>query len=437
MTSFQRFENRIPMLLEELAVPSLPDYADDLFARTAATSQRPGWTFPERWLIVSAITRRFAVAPRLPLRLGVSLALLIAAAIIGLLIAGSRVTRVPPPFGPAGNGGIPYISNGNIYLGDLKTGASQLLVDLPEDIGMPKFSPDGTRLLYLHQVTGSFPTSIVVSVVRSDGSDLKVVTPTPIDDADWKWIGWMPDSRRVGVIHPVDGAYQLDTFDASGNGPVQRVTAAAGLTHIAFRPPTGQEILFRAPREHAGFIGYGLYAMNADGSDRRLLVEPAVDSAVGDLDLINPTYSADGSRVFYNRWVGGPTQGTGGCCSLWVMNADGSDQHQFVNAGLAWDGDAAPSPDGKWVAFHHEPNDSPPHGVFFARADGTGELIESGPPVSSTALFVWAPDSSKLLMFPVQNSNEPAYLLDPQGGPWVATKWAQENDLDWQRMALP
>jgi hypothetical protein len=119
------------------------------------------------------------------------------------------------------------------------------------------------------------------------------------------------------------------------------------------------------------------------------------------------------------------------------MNADGTDQHRFVNAGPAWDGDAAPSPDGKWVVLHHEPNNSGPHGVFFARADGTGPLIESGPPVSGTALFVWAPDSSKVLMYPVDNSGAPAYLLDPNGGPWTETQWRQENDLNWQRVAPP
>src|SRR5258705_7065046 len=70
MTSFERFENRLPAMLDELAVPRLPDYADDLFARTAATRQRPGWTFPERWLPMSTITARLAAGPRVPWRLG-------------------------------------------------------------------------------------------------------------------------------------------------------------------------------------------------------------------------------------------------------------------------------------------------------------------------------------------------------------------------------
>ena len=41
MTSFDRFEGRLPALLDELVIPRLPDYAEDLFARTAATRTKP------------------------------------------------------------------------------------------------------------------------------------------------------------------------------------------------------------------------------------------------------------------------------------------------------------------------------------------------------------------------------------------------------------
>jgi len=434
MTSFERFETRLPAMLDELAVPRLPDYADDLFARTAATRQRAEWTFPERWIPMSAISRRFAAVPPVPWRVGVMVALLLLAAIIAFLVAGSRASRVPPPFGPASNGGIPYISNGNIFLGDIKTGTSRLLVDSPEDIGMPTFSPDGTRLLYLHVVQGVVPQSIVVSVVGSDGSGLKVVTPTPIVD-DWQWIGWMPDSQRIGVIHAVDGVNQLEIFDASGNGTVDRLPAAAGLTALAFRPPTASEILFRAPAtSSSGVDGYGLYTINADGSGRRMIIGPAV--ANDTLDLTSATYTPDGKRIFFNRWTSDPSLGDAGCCKLFVMNADGSDQHLFVpNPGTAWDGDAKVSPDGKWVAFWHNRNDSPDHGVFVTRSDGKGPLIETGPPIHGLGFWVWAPDSSKIFMFARDSSNAPGYLLDPEGGPWTATPWRQENDIDWQRTA--
>jgi len=438
MTSFDRFENRLPAMLEELGTPRLPDYADDLFARTAATRQRPGWTFPERWLFVSAITRRFAFAPRVPWRVGVTIALLLVAAIIGLLVAGSRLSKVPPPFGPASNGVIPYMSNGKLYVGDLASGNTRLLVDAAGDQGQPQFSPDGTRVAFvrLEDLNGSPTTNIYV--IRPDGSStVKIKTPEAIFDGDRQWFGWTPDSRHVAIIHAVNSVNQLDVFDASGNESVQRLSAAAGLTEVAFRPPDGRQIMFRAPAQSsAGTQGFGLYAMNIDGSNRQLLAEPA---AAGDtLDLTSATYTPDGGRIFYNRWTDDASAGAAGCCQLYVMNADGSDQHEFIqNAGTAWDGDAAVSPDGTRIAFWHNPNDRPSHGLFVIRADGTGPLIETGPALISIQFKVWAPDSSKILMYPKEASNTPAYLLDPAGGPWTITPWTQDNDIDWQRVALP
>jgi Tol biopolymer transport system component len=436
MTSFERFETRLPAMLDDLAVPRLPDYADDLFARTAATRQRPGWTFPERWRFMSAITRPFALAPRVPLRVGVALALLTGAAIIGLLVAGSRLSRVPPPFGPASNGVLPYMSNGNLYIGDLTTGTTRLLLDGSADMGLPQFSPDGTRLAFLNVVPGTSPESINVTVIRGDGSGATVITPHPIVNDDWKWIGWTPDSQRIAIIYTVDGINQLDLVDASGNGSVQRLAAAAGLTALTFRPPDGREILFRGIRTSAGTYDYGLYVMNADGSNVRRLAEPAV--ADDTLDLTSATYTPDGKRIFYNRWTSDASAGDPGCCQLFVMNADGSDQHRFIlNPGTAWDGDAKVSPDGTWIAFWHHGNEAPNHGVFVIRADGTGPLIETGPPISGTAHWVWAPDSSKILMYMNDLSNSPAYVLDPEGGEWTTTPWNQDNDIDWQRLALP
>jgi len=434
MTSFERFENRIPMLLEDLAVPSLPDYADDLFARTAATGQRPGWTFPERWRIVSAIARRLGVAPRFPLRLGLAVALLIAAAIIGLLIAGSRTARPAPPFGPAANGGIPYMHDGQLYLGDLTTGNSRLLVGSAD--GLLGASPDGTRVAFirLEDLNGSPTTNFYV--VRPDGSGTeKIKMPEPIFDADYVWTGWLPDSRHIAFIHAVNSVNQLDVFDASGTEPVKRLAAAAGLTELTFRPPDGREIVFRAgSRSSTGVLSFGLYAMDTDGSKvRTLLARPAV--VPDSLDLTAPTYSLDGSRIFFNSWTGDANAGAPGCCQLYVMNADGSGQHEFIpNPGTAWDGDAAVSPDGTMIAFWHNVNEAGDHGVFVIRADGTGPLVETGPRIHGLGFYVWSPDSSRILMYMRDDSNTPAYLLDPHGGPWTTTPWSQDNDIDWQRL---
>ena len=83
--------------------------------------------------------------------------------------------------------------------------------------------------------------------------------------------------------------------------------------------------------------------MDADGTNVRTLIQPTNPVDVGE-DLNNATYSADGSQIFYQRWFPDSIQ-------LWVMNADGTDPHEFVSeAGPGWDGVATPSPDGRWIA---------------------------------------------------------------------------------------
>jgi hypothetical protein len=55
--------------------------------------------------------------------------------------------------------------------------------------------------------------------------------------------------------------------------------------------------------------------------------------------------------------------------------------------------------------------------------------------MTGTARWVWAPDSTKILMMPDEGGNGSAYLLDPAGGPWTSVPWTSDLDMDWQRLA--
>jgi hypothetical protein len=415
-----RFERELPELFDELAAARTPDYFDDIVQRSERMRQRPAWTFPERWLPMSALTTRMATAPRPSWRLVGLAALLIIGLVLGALALAGSQRRLPAPFGPAGNGVIPYVANGDLYVGDLATGTSRLLVGGPEEDALPQFSPDGTRVAFIRTVkSGSDDPPIDLYVVNADGSGLKRITSQPI--AHWQWIGWMPDGRHLAVVHP-DVINQLDLYDASGGGQVNHIAAASGLDSLQFRPPDGREVLLDGQINGS----YGLYAMNADGTNVHpvlLSTDPASDDYWG-----GATYSADGSQIFYTR----PYQHqspTGTCCALWVMNADGSDQHEFIpNPGDAWDGGPVVSPDGSKVAFWNGY-------VSVVRADGTGPVIQTGPKPTGTVHWVWAPDSSKILMYPNDDSSTSAYVLDPAGGPWTTVPWRSDGDLDWQRVA--
>jgi Tol biopolymer transport system component len=227
------------------------------------------------------------------------------------------------------------------------------------------------------------------------------------------------------VIHPVDGVNQLDLFDADGRRPPQRIDAGINADAIAFRPPLGQEILFRAVVDGK----YALFVMNADGTNKRTLVEPT-NTVDLDQDLNGATYSADGSRIFYQRWFPDSIQ-------LWVMNADGTDPHEFhPEPGAGWDGVASPSPDGRWVAYWHVIQDGrETQRVSVVRADGTGPVIPTGPALVGNANFTWSPDSTKILMIPANGSIPSGFLLDPGGGQWTMLPWRSDVDLDWQRLA--
>ena len=154
MTSERRFEQDLPALLAEVGLGPRPDYRDDIVRQTATVRQRPAWTLPERWLPMSVLTSRVASPPRVPLRLIAVMGLLILAIVGVLLVAGSR-SRVPAPFGLAGNGLIAYSQNGNIYTGDPTSAAGAAsVVSGSDDDTNPVFSLDGTRMVFLRASPG-------------------------------------------------------------------------------------------------------------------------------------------------------------------------------------------------------------------------------------------------------------------------------------------
>ncbi len=177
MSSSERYERRLPTLLEELSAPRTPDYFDDILGQVGRTRQRPGWTFPERWLPMSAVSERLAAAPRAPVRAIVLVALLVLALVAAIaIIAGSRRPAVPAPFGPARNGvdRLSSTTKGAIRAGLPTDTTFKVIVPGPGN-DRPVFSPDGTQLAYLR--TGKLGnTDIVVS--RPDGATPRRSTPT-------------------------------------------------------------------------------------------------------------------------------------------------------------------------------------------------------------------------------------------------------------------
>ena len=257
MSANDRFERRLPVILDSLAPTRAPEYFDDILGQVDRTRQRPGWTFPERWLPVSALTNRLAVTPRIPMRAAIAVMLLIVGLVVGaLLLAGSR-PRVPAPFGPAANGQIMFIDEtGAIRSGNPVDGTSSIIV-AGSGNRMPIMSPDGTRLAYL-----SVDELIVTDPL---GRDPVVVATVGLLGADY--LGWMPDSSRVIIRLSTGKLVAYDVAAGAQASPLLDSANVGGLHNDLadlFRPPAGEDIL----EYGSGPQGLGLYRRPLNGGEQ-------------------------------------------------------------------------------------------------------------------------------------------------------------------------
>ncbi len=421
MTTADRFERDLPMELEQLARPSVPDYLADILGRTAATSQRPAWTFPERWLPMPDVARRPAFVPRMPMRAIAAAVLIIALLAAGAVLMGTRQSRLPPPFGPAENGLVAYSANGDIFVADPTTGVVTPIVSGPEIDFYPSFSPDGTRIAFFRQVS-SVRRDIVV--VRADGSGLRVITTEPIwyeNSAEW-----MPDSTAVIVGTTTR---QLFRYDADRPEPprliAEGVTTDAGL---ALRPPDGGQILYDQPEE---IPGAGIWVMNVDGSDPHPLFQ--MDGAATEAVIGMYRWSPDGTKVAFNM----TPPGAPGESRIYVMNADGSDLRALTDADGVWvETDFVWSPDGMRIAFNRWQRD-PVSDEWAIRPIGIatladGLVLDAGPaPVSDGAVFEFSPDGTTFLSLPGPVvGGDP--LITPVRATAIDTVTGEAHEVEWQ-----
>jgi Tol biopolymer transport system component len=408
MSTVDRFELELPSALSDVAGHQRPDYLIDILGRTARTRQRPAWASPERWLPMELTQPRATVA-RVPWRVVAVLAALVLLTVLAAVFVGSQQRRVPPPFGPARNGLIVFDRNGDIFVGDpaatggassgMTSPAGDLIVGGPEYDYAAGFSPDGTKVAFLRRT----PTGDQIVAADAEGSGVRVLTPTPLGNLMLAW--WVPSSDGIIVDHAVGGTQRLEILHIDGR-PATILADDFPADNVAFRPPDGREFVVRAEVDGA----WGLYSMRVDATERRLLASSTVNGEP-DQDLNSAAYSPDGLRIYYNRYIPEPE-----AIQAWVMNADGSNQHRFNASGPAccrWEGEMAPSPDGRWVLMWRvPPNGSGEVTLYPADGSGLGRVLQTG----AGGSWAWAPDSTKVLL------NHPTrprarQLVDPNGGP--------------------
>lgn len=427
MTTQRRFEQDLPALLTDLYVAGLPDYRDDLVQRIAATSQRPAWTFLERWLPMDFATQPVA-APRLPWRvIGVL-------AMIGLLLAtalafyvGSR-PRLLDPFGVAVNGDIVYAADGDILVRDTLDAAPRALLSGPTDDHDPYFGPDGQRMYFVRTIDGKD----YLMAAEADGSDVVQLMGTPLrTDA----VSFSPDGSAVLTASEVRGIPRLFVVPTDGSGETQIETGGFIPLDASWRPPDGSQILVRGQRPDGT---HALLLMELDGSPPVDLGLPAPEQFDGgSWDFTGAAWSPTGDRFAYNVPEVDPRDEN---ISFRVHLLDVASARDTAlpppSDPSVQDGWALFSPDGKTILTHRWTWGTAGEGwLAVTPADGSGPARNIGPRITggdrTGLVMTWSPAGDRVLMR-TENTRE-VYSIDPVSGDYERLDWNAANLPDWQR----
>jgi Tol biopolymer transport system component len=409
MTMNDRFAQRLPELMDELAPPRIPDYFDDMLRAAERTRQRPAWTSLERLLPMDIAARPapFGLPSWRPvLTMLVIVALLVAAG--AFVIAGSQ-RKLPPLFGPAANGAVIYSNEtGDIFSLDPATGKAVTIIGGASNDQYPFLSPDGQQIMFVRVSEGRLYTANI------DGSEVRALAT--VKEADTS--EWSLDSKRI-VYVAVDGGTPFIRDVATG--ATRAVPVSAPVRHARWL--TDGQLLLLADTE----TGRTHWTINEDGSNQRELVMP--DACCGASALPGT------SLVAWTSW--GVLPGTQGRIHV-VDVASGKDTElastdkpnlHFLDPQF--------SPDGKWLLVSQVVAGLEGNQIGLLAADGSEGFTPIGrklPKNSDDVRAAFSADGTKLL---VTYDDGSTWLFDVPGGEGTEVAWPGIVNASWQRVALP
>ena len=418
MTLDDGFERTVSDWLDEQAGQGMPGYLDEVLARTTRTRQRPAWSSLERWLPVDLTAQpRFLARPTLGKALLVGAVLL---ALIGIAIfaVGSRVQRVPAPFGLAANGQIAYWVKGDILAADADGTHTHPVVAGPTEDFAPLYSRDGTRLVFWRAST---PHESILMVAAPDGSAVRPILPVALTDADW--YEWSPDSRSLAVVHAVNDTRVLSIVDVDrGTIRTQDVGGLAVDNSVYWRPGTTSELIFTSHAGSGDSTRAGFYSIQSDGG-RPIAIAPLV---TGPAEYINLDLAPDGRTLTYWRW-----EESKGSRIHRLDIATGDDLELRFDPSATGETGLLHSPDGAAVVFQREDTAGQ---VMIAPADASrpGILVGRRFDLDTEPGYGFSPDGKTVF---VGFSGEQPQFFDVATGASRTGPSTPSDCCTWQRLA--
>ena len=277
-------------------------------------------------------------------------------------------TPTPEPVGPR----IVFVSNRgddpdvtDLYILDIETQEITLLNTGFDAVVFPKWSPDGSKILFAVRDVWNLYT------IEPDGSNLTQLTDFRSNNADWS-----PDGSKI-IFQSDHQNEPQDTpdiyvIDANGENLVE-ILDDPSVPDFNPRWAGDDQIMFLSGRES----GFEVFLMNADGSEITQVTESGAS-------ITNASVSPDGERIAFTYPQGGKFT------DLYVIDKDGAlDSVVRLTQDATYDDGTAWSPDGQRIFFFSDRGGN--YDLWMIGADGSNPVQLTDDEYYDAYPDYWAP----------------------------------------------